>query len=352
MKVAIAINGEGRGHLARAWAVAEGLIGRHDVLFLAPKHLSAELSLAFPPANVVVIPYLAFEQRGFRLDYPRTVARNAVLVARMAIESRALAASLRDFGIDAVLSDFEPISVRAARIAGIPALQLNHPGIVTRVRDPGLEALAARAVAGYMAGKPDRTVICSFFAGDVGPILRSELRERLRGSAVTRGDYVIAYRKESYGAELDAALALAGSLRVRRFPNPEDDYPAALAGCAAVIAPAGHQSISEALAFGKPAFVVPVEGQYEQALNARMLRASGFGDYASARELGARLPIFLGKLDGFVSAIDAYRANPSAYPGWRCLDETDRAVGMVESFLRGVGASAIDFALSRAKEAV
>jgi len=352
MKVAIAINGEGRGHLARAWAIAEGLIGRHSVLFLAPAHLRGELALAFPSAGVDVIPYLAFEQRGFRLDYPRTVARNAVLVARMAIEARRLAVSLRDSGVDAVLSDFEPISVRAARIAGVPSLQLNHPGIVTRVRDPGFEAFAARAVAVYMTGKPDRTVICSFFSGDVGPILRSELRERLRGPGVTRGEYVVAYRKESYGAELDAALARTGAWRVRRFPNPDDDYPAALSGCAAVVAPAGHQSISEALAFGKPAFVVPVEGQYEQTLNARMLRASGFGDYASASELASRLPSFLESLDGYVSAIDAYRANPAAYPGWRCLDETDRAVSLVDSFLRGVGASAIDFALDRAKEAV
>jgi hypothetical protein len=45
----------------------------------------------------------------------------------MAIEARRLAVSLRDSGVDAVLSDFEPISVRAARIAGVPSLSLIIP---------------------------------------------------------------------------------------------------------------------------------------------------------------------------------------------------------------------------------
>jgi hypothetical protein len=83
------------------------------------------------------------------------------------------------------------------------------------------------------------------------------------------------------------------------FPDPNKNYAQHLASCTAVITSAGHQSICEAIYLGKPIFVIPQRGQYEQRLNAQMLRKSGRGEYSTLRALKKRLPRFLERLEDF-----------------------------------------------------
>ena len=58
------------------------------------------------------------------------------LLLRFPFEMTRLADRLRSLRIDAVISDFDPFLPWAARIAGIPILQINHPGVVQRVPGP------------------------------------------------------------------------------------------------------------------------------------------------------------------------------------------------------------------------
>ncbi len=328
MNVAISINGEGRGHISRAKALAEGLQARHRIVFFAPRHFEAELRREFPSAEYVGIPYLGFAQRGFSLDYGKTVARNATVVLSAIATQASLARELARREIEAVISDFEPFVPRAAKATGIPVLQLNHPGIVLRAGVSNPAHLLSRAVALYMMGMSDKTVICSFFGGDVGPILRRELRE----APVTRGDHVVVYVKERYREILKPALEAMGADRFRLFPDASANYARSLASAAALVAPAGHQSISEAIALGKPAFVIPVKGQYEQELNARMLRESGCGDWSYFDDVAERLPAFMEALPRHERALAGMRSG--SHGGfWRCSDETDEALGIVERFL-------------------
>jgi UDP:flavonoid glycosyltransferase YjiC (YdhE family) len=44
MRIAFAINGEGRGHVSRIKAIAETLCGRYEYTFYAPEHLRNELT--------------------------------------------------------------------------------------------------------------------------------------------------------------------------------------------------------------------------------------------------------------------------------------------------------------------
>jgi len=101
------------------------------------------------------------------------------------------------------------------------------------------------------------------------------------------------------------------------------------------VAPAGHQSISEALALGKPAFVIPVRGQYEQELNARKLRESGFGDYAYVDGIDRELPRFISGVSRYESAIGRWKEGDDgkAKGRWLCGDDTLRAVDIVEQFI-------------------
>ena len=96
---------------------------------------------------------------------------------------------------------------------------------------------------------------------------------------------LLRYLKPLYRELLLPLLDRLGRDRFKVFPDPKADYAEALATARALVAPAGHQSISEALALGKPVFAIPVEGQFEQELNARKLRETGFGDWSDYRNL-------------------------------------------------------------------
>ncbi len=331
MHIGIAINGEGRGHFSRARALAEILGEHHTISFWVPEHLAGELAGYFPRASIHLIPYLKYVQRGFTLDYLGTIAVNASLFLFPQHARQRIAKQLREAKVGMVLSDFEPFSSVAAKKIGLPVLQLNHPGIVTRTFSLSPAAIVARVVSAYMMAFSDRTILCSFFGGDVGPIIRRELREK----RISRGDYVLVYQKPMYREFLEPVLASLPDCPFRIFPDPAGDYAESLAGCKALVASAGHQSISEALALGKPVFVIPVAGQFEQELNAQKLRESGFGDYAFFDALKTALPAFLASLGKFEIAIATGRmsGSRSVKKSWSCTDETLRAAALVENFI-------------------
>ncbi len=336
MHIVLSINGEGRGHLSRSIALAEALERRHRISFCAPAHLAGELAARFPRSRIIEIPYLAFEQKGFAIDYPKTIAKNfSLFVDSSAVQNR-LASEFRLIGAEGILSDFEPFASRTAKRLGLPVLQLNHPGIVSRVASFSPAAIASRLVARYMMDCSDQTLLCSFFSGDVGPIIRKALRDK----PLSNGGRFVAYVKDRYRGILEPLFESLGAERFSVFPDPDKDYESELAACSGLIAPAGHQSISEALALGKPAFVIPVKGQFEQELNARKLRESGFGDWAYFEDVSLRLPAFVSRIESYHAKLDEARASPGpdARGFWACSDDTLRAASLAESFVEAAAA--------------
>lgn len=72
--------------------------------------------------------------------------------------------------------------------------------------------------------------------------------------------------------------------------------------------------MSEAVHLGKPVFSVPIEGQFEQVLNALYLEHLGYGMHAASGELKtdaarfrARIEEFLGRNAEYRDALRSYR---------------------------------------------
>lgn len=268
---------------------------------------------------------MRFVMNGAEVDYLATVAANLPGLLSAGASVSALAGDLTEFRPDGVLSDFEPFLPEAASRLGLPILQLNHPGIVTRMGGGEPEALLARLVASRMMGRFDRLVLSSFYEGDVGPIIRPEILRTRRHAR--RGDYVVVYAKDEFRERLRDVLDRIPGHRLRYFPDPAEDFPSALSGCRAVIAPSGHQMAAEALCLRKPIFAIPISGQYEQRLNGMMLRASGRGDWAAP--------------DSFEEPVRRFLAESATYPRapdpgyrFRFRDDGPRAVRIVEDFFR------------------
>ena len=304
-------------------ALCRRLERRCTVAFWCPDSIHDDLERAFPGSSVKAVPSLRIVMSGSAIDLAGTAAANIHSIISAANAVSALAAEIEEFRPDGVLSDFEPFLPEAAARLGLPVIQLNHPGIVTRFGGSDPEALVARIVTAKMMGRFDRLLLSSFYGGDLGPIIR---REVLRASrAARKEDFVLVYARDGFAENFRSLARLCPSRAFRFFPDPAADFTKALASCRAVVAPAGHQMLSEAICLCKPVFAVPIAGQYEQRLNAEMLRRSGRGDWAPA-------DCYEEPLLRFLSELDRYPRRPEPGLSFRFKDDGARASRLVSDF--------------------
>jgi len=294
MRIGISINGEGRGHITRMTALADGLKEHGELFFWASPRDRAGLESRFQ-APVYNLPPLTVAMNRNRLDLWQTGKDNLDVLANTGVYLKEQCRRLEEIRPDVFISDFEPFLARAAGKCGIPVLQLNHPGIVLRSPSLKPDAVLAKLVAYNMMGKYDREMISSFYNGDIGPLLRREIRE----AEPRRGDFLVVYLRDGVDRTVCNALNRTGKIRYRTFPGKEWDFSESLASCRGVITHAGHQLLSEALSLKKPVLAFPIEGQYEQRLNARMLETAGWGQAGRLETLEQDLASWLDSLDEF-----------------------------------------------------
>ncbi len=301
MKIVYGVAGEGRGHASRAAALWPFLSEYMDLTVSCPESIGPFMEEKAPGVKLDLIPGIHFSLTGHKIDYLGSLQKNLPLIYRFNRITDEMSCRMKDLGAQGVISDFEPFTAVAARKAGLPLLNLNHPAVVRRYLSLLPDAVSAKMVASIMTPPAQKNLICSFYDGDVGPILREEIRR----AEVRKGNYILVYVKESSAEETRERLSRIKGVDFRFFPDRHSNFIEALAGCAGVIAPAGHQLLSESLFLKKPVLAIPQKGQYEQRLNARMLKASGWGREGSLKTLEDDARRFLDDLDRF-----PLRSNP------------------------------------------
>lgn len=293
MRIGISFNGEGRGHLTRISAIARKLQNRHELIFWAPKTRYMELEKLFPTAVISQIP--AFElsyTNNNQVDIVKTGSNNLANLLELSSISRDIRNQIEFFKPDILVSDFEPIVPSASKGMNMPVIQFNHPAVVLRDKTPDYDAFIARIIAKKMCSVYDEIIISSFYSGDVGPIIRKEIQEAERKN----GNFILVYLRGKSQRKIFDVLNLYSSIPYRVFPESKNDFVTSLASCSAVITNAGHQLLSEAAYLEKPLFMIPIERQYEQLLNARMMEKSERGVMANKYNLEKKLMDFLKSL--------------------------------------------------------
>jgi uncharacterized protein (TIGR00661 family) len=324
MKVGIAFCGEGRGHLTRIVAVARLLKHKHELVFWCTENRWDELTTAFPDTPIHLLPHMHFSMEDYSVRFIKTGISNCRNVFTYPWWIGRLTKECAAEGIDLVLSDWEPFLSRVADRAGIPLVLLNHPGIVLSDSTFTLPAFYARMAARAMMPPSGRKVICSFYNGTVGPILREEIKQ------VPRGDdgFFILYAREEIREWLIQVLSHVPDIRVKVFPNREEDFVTEFGRCSGLITSAGHQIISEALHLKKPCFVIPFGNQHEQRMNAGMLLRSGWGDFAEIHGVEKSLKNFVQEVRKGVYPKQADRGVDFVFE-----DETQRVLDIIEEEL-------------------
>jgi uncharacterized protein (TIGR00661 family) len=284
VKILYGVQCTGNGHLSRSREIITKL-----------KELGHEIHVIFSgrdPSDLretgIFRPFTAYRgltyvtRRG-RIDYLATAANIDMAGFRQAIVSHDTA------GFDLAITDFEPITSRVARRAGMPVIAIGHQYSFSH----DIPMVRGNAVG--------RAVLRHFAPGDITlplhwhhfghPILPPVIPSTLeRGKTSDRR--ILVYLPFENRADVEALLA---RIRTRDFliyglsdvalddrqlhwrPFSREGFLADLQNCAGVICNAGFELPSEALFLGKRLLVKPLGRQMEQESNALALEKLGLG---------------------------------------------------------------------------
>jgi len=330
MRVLYGVNGEGMGHATRSHVVIESLLGEHDVRVVASGAAFRYLQDRLPRVDEVLGP--SFAMKDGEIQHWATLRQNVVNMPRELPETlRHWIGVVDEWRPDVVITDFEPLSARYARASRAPLVCVDNINMIDRCRHDkeiiGRERddyLLAKAITRGMVPTAGDYVVLTFFRPPlargrtklVPPILRPEI---IAGRP-ERGDHLLVY--SSGERELIDALRSSGmpcriygmrggpaedtrdgNLEYR--PRSNEGFMRDLMSARAVITGGGFSLLSEAVYLGKPVLSVPLQGQFEQLMNARYLQRERFG-LCAAQVTEEVLTEFVDRLPEFDEALAGY----------------------------------------------
>lgn len=321
-KILYGVHGTGHGHAIRALTIARHFAGLgHEFLFVSHGTGADILRQEFPVADC---PNPETPIRGHRVALAAAIYSNLAVRSRSRTYLNRLLQLMERFQPDVALSDYEYFVPLAARRAGVPCLSVDHQHIITACRHPLPWARypgylsTAWAVKTFFSRAGDFLVI-SFFQPPVLPGVRARimpplLRETVIEHQPRDEDHVVAYQGyTTFQRFLPLLRAIPSPVAVYGFDrqgidgnlhfkkNSEPGFLDDLSSCRYVVCGGSHTLISEALYYGKPVLSFPIQGAFEQFLNAFYLERLGYGRYYTGfNPYPEIIPAFEAKLADFV----------------------------------------------------
>ncbi len=336
MKILYGVTGEGMGHAMRSRVVLEHLTAAgHDVQIMASGRACDFLGKRFAGVNRIHGFHMILEENRVRMG---KTAWSNILAGALGLPQniKAYFDLIEAFEPELVISDFESWSYLYAKARQLPILSIDNMQVIHRCEIPdeiiGERQVSFQLTKAFVKGKLpgcDGYFVTSFFEPPVRkpdtvlfpPILRPEIIEAL--AAARTGEHLLIYQSGRYEA-LETALAATGieariygmrpgataeerAGNLRYMPFSEAGFIDDLATCRGVIAGGGFTLMGEAVYLRKPMLSVPIEGQFEQYLNARYLEREGYGMYAESLDDPATLARFLERIPACQSALARYQ---------------------------------------------
>ena len=292
------VNGEGAGHSSRAREVPSHLKARGHTLHVASfdrglQNLRADF-------EVTEIYGLRFAYANNKVRYRKTVTKNLASVRQAAKSLRRLSELADEWRIDAVITDFEPLTCHVGHRKHLPVISIDNQHCLTNTDvsyppECRRDAAVAKLVTKMMVPRADAYLTTAFFTTQIRkprtflfpPILRQEILS----ARPQAGQDVLVYVTSPAPALVKLLTGIRGSFiaygfgREGRegniaFRKPSlDGFLRDLVNAKAVIANAGFSLVTEALHLGKPYLAIPVKHQFEQIFNAYWVAKSGYGSY-------------------------------------------------------------------------
>jgi uncharacterized protein (TIGR00661 family) len=341
MRILYGVVGEGMGHAMRSRVVLDALAARHEIQVVvsgrAHEYLAKRASEVLSVKKIWGYT-LAYEDN--EIQKWRTVVQNLKgALTGLPENIRAYLDVSEKFRPDVVISDFESWSYIFGLRHELPIISIDNMQIINRCsHDPELLAgcendyLLANAVVKSKVPGAFHYHITTFFYPPVRkpnttlhpPILRPEIL----AARPEPGRHLLVYQTSTsnsalpeilkrcgrecriYGLRRDISSEVVdGNLRYRPFS--ETGFIDDLRTSAGVVASAGFTLMGEAVYLHRPMLAAPIQGQFEQVLNARYLEYQGYGLSADGIS-NERLGQFIERLPDFERALAGYKQDGNA----------------------------------------
>ena len=332
MKILYGVVGEGMGHATRSRVILDHLTQHHDVHIVVSGRARDYLAKHFE--NVHNIWGFTIKYEGNSVKKWQTVLQNLKgAVAGWPQNVKKYFEIVDEFHPDVVVSDFETFSYLFAKNHFLPVISVDNMQIINRCKhDASLLAghedafEMTRSIVKAKLPGAFHYLITTFFY----PELRKErttlapsiLRPDILQAKSEPGEHLLVYQTSTTNQALVDGLKQSGlPCRVygmRReitspqvegnltfMPFSEKGFIDDLRTARAVVAGGGYTLMSEAVYLHKPMLSLPVEGQFEQVLNALYLERLGYGMYAKALDTDV-LKDFLSRVPKCEEALKGY----------------------------------------------
>lgn len=349
MKILYGVVGEGMGHATRSAVVLEHLVASgHEIKVVVSGRAHDFLEERFRGRGSIVVEEIqgiTLKYFGNRLSRARSLFWNLENAPKAVIKNLEVYRRVAEqhFRPELVVSDFESWAALYGLRHRVPVVSIDNIQALNRLKHEkdirkgkGFDFRLARMAVKVKVPGAYHYLITSFFFPPVRkkyttlvpPILRPEILEAVREPgehivvyqrAVAEKDLVLMLRHlpfefRIYGAEQEAR---EGNVWLRPFSSTS--FLEDLRTAKAAISGGGFSLMSEAVSLHVPLLSVPIEGQYEQELNARYLEKLGYG--AWARKLRREtLSNFLGRADEIAGTLSGYARRDNGIL-FACLDE-------------------------------
>jgi len=332
MRILYGVVGEGMGHATRSGVILEHLTREHDVHVVVSGRARDYLAQRFE--NVHKIWGLTIQYEGNSVRKFETLLENLKGAVRGFPKNvRAYFDLVDEFKPDVVVSDFESFSYLYAKNHRLRCISVDNMQIINRAQhDEGLLDgherefdLTRRIVKAKLPGCFHYLIATFFYPElrkDRTTLLPSILRPEILQAESEPGEHLLVYQTSTTNTELLDALKKSGIpckvYGVRRGiksdeveanltfrPFSEAGFIDDLRTARAVVAGGGYTLMSEAVYLRKPLLSLPVQGQFEQTLNALYLQKLGYGRLAEALDQRT-LDAFLADVPRCAEALKGY----------------------------------------------
>jgi len=311
--------GEGQGHSSRVHTITHALMRLgHEVKVLASNKAYDVLCERLPDVNK--IPGFVFVYRHNRVVLAASFFENLPLLRQRAKIIRHIRDLIESWQPHLAITDFEPFLPRAAKLAGLRCISLDHQGVIPFARpslplSQRIPAFAARTAVQQTNYQEEARLATSFFYPPLPPggnvqFFPPILRDKVLRIQPRDDNYAVVYQTSTSFTRLPELLKqLPFKFKVFAYEREGQDgnisyYPRSdvrfieeVGGASWVLTNGGYTLMSEALYLGKPVFSLPVAWQFEQWLNARYLQDLGYGMMCDdLRQFNVQIHDFIGQL--------------------------------------------------------
>ncbi|NVJ26515.1 MULTISPECIES: MJ1255/VC2487 family glycosyltransferase [Myxococcus] len=332
MRILYGVVGEGMGHATRSRVLLEALTKEHEVHIVVSGRAQDYLAKRFQNVHGIWGLTLAYE--GNSVKKWQTVLQNLTgAVKGFPQNVRQYFELVDDFKPDVVVSDFETFSYLFAKTHRLPVISVDNMQVINRCQhEPALLAgyedsyETSRAIVKAKLPGAFHYLVTTFFYPPTRKrrttLAPSILRPEIIEAKSEPGEHLLVYQTSTTNTALPDILKAAGipcrvyGLRrdltedlvdgnLTYRPFSEKGFIDDLRTSRGVVASGGFTLMSEAVYLKKPMLSIPLEGQFEQIINALYLEKLGYGMYVKALTVDA-LKEFLARVPGCEEALKGY----------------------------------------------